>query len=69
MCLLAPFIVQNFKKNSSSGSRVMKMRNFCAQNGPFPQMGIFFPEILLMNIVSFIDAYLDAKKKIQISIY
>ena len=40
--LLAPFIVQNLKKNSSSGSRVMRMRNFWAQNGPFPQMRIFF---------------------------
>ena len=40
--LLALFIVQNLKKNSSSGSRVMRMRNFWAQNGPFPQMRIFF---------------------------
>ena len=39
--LLAPFIVQNLKKNSSSGSRVMRMRNFWAQNDPFPQMRIF----------------------------
>ena len=40
--LLVLFIVQNFKKNSSSGSRVMRMRNFLAQNDPFPQMRIFF---------------------------
>ena len=39
--LLALFIVQNLKKNSSSGSRVMRMRNFWAQNDPFPQMRIF----------------------------
>ena len=39
--LLALFIVKNFK-NSYSGSRVMRMRNFWAQNGPFPQMRIFF---------------------------
>ena len=40
--LLAPFIGQNLKKNSPSGSRVMKMCNFWLQNGPLPQMRIFF---------------------------
>ena len=40
--LLALFIVQNFKKNSSIGCRVTRMQNFWAQNGPFPQMTIFF---------------------------
>ena len=29
-------------KHFSSRSRVMRMRNFWAQNGPFPQMRIFF---------------------------
>ena len=38
--LLAPFIVQNLK-NSSSGSRVMRMCNFWAQNGPFPKWEFF----------------------------
>ena len=37
--LLAPF---KFLRNSSSGSRVMRMRKFWAQNGPFSQMIIFF---------------------------
>ena len=39
--LLAPFICK-ILKNSSSGSRVMRMHNFWAQNGSFPQMRIFF---------------------------
>ena len=65
--LLASFIVQNFKI-SSSGSRVMRMRNFWAQNGPFPQMRIF-SENLLMSLVSFIHAYLHVKNQSQILIY
>ena len=36
--LLAPFIGQNFKKTLP----VMRMRNFWAQNDPFPHMRIFF---------------------------
>ena len=46
----------------------MRMRNFWAQNGPFPQMRIF-SENLLMSLVSFIHAYLHAKNQIQILIY
>ena len=37
-----PFHWVKFQKNSSSGSRVMRMCNFWAQNSPFPQMRIFF---------------------------
>ena len=66
--LLAPFIVQNLKKNSFSGSRVMRMRNFWAQNGPLPQMKVF-SENVLMNLVSFIHAYLHAKNQSQVLIY
>ena len=40
--LLAPSIGQNLKKNSSCGSRVIRMCNFWAQNGQFPQMRNFF---------------------------
>ena len=46
----------------------MRMRNFWAQNGPFPQMRIF-SENLLMSLVSFIHAYLHAKNQSQIFIY
>ena len=46
----------------------MRMRNFWAQIGPFLQMRIF-SENLLMNLVSFIHAYLHAKNQSQILIY
>ena len=64
----SPFPCAQFKKNSSSRSRVMRMHNFWAQNGPFPQMRIF-SENLLMNHVSSIHAYLHAKNQSQILIY
>ena len=66
--LLAPFIVQNYKKNSSSRSRIMRMCNCLAQNGPFPQM-IIFSENLFMNLVSFIHVYLHGKYQSHILIY
>ena len=47
----------------------MRMRNFRAQNRPFPQMRILFSEKLLMNLVPFIHAYLHAKNQSQILIY
>ena len=40
--LLDPFNVQNIKRNSCSGFRVMRMHNFWVKNGPFSQMRIFF---------------------------
>ena len=46
----------------------MRMYNFWAQNGPFPQMR-FFSENLLMSLVSFIRAYLHAKNQSHILIY
>ena len=39
--LLAPLILQNLKKNLPADP-VMTICNFCAPNGPFPQMRIFF---------------------------
>ena len=65
---ISPFHCAKFLKNSSSGSRVMRMHNFWAQNGPFPQMRIF-SENLLISLVSFIHAYLHAKNQSQILIY
>ena len=56
------------KNSSCGGSRVMKMYNFWAQNGPFPQMRIF-SKTLLMSLVSFIHAYLHAKNQSQILIF
>ena len=46
----------------------MRMRNFWALNGSFPQMSTF-SENLLMSFVSFIHAYLHAKNQSQILIY
>ena len=39
----------------------MRMHNFWYQNGPFTQK-IIFSEDLLMSLLSFIHAYLHAKK-------
>ena len=66
--LLAPFIVQNFKKILPANP-VMRMHNFWAQNGPFPPNEIFFQKNLLMSLLSFINAYLHAKNQSLILIY
>ena len=65
---ISPFHCARFLKNSSSRSRVMRMCNFWAQNGPFPQIRIF-SENLWRNLVSFIHAYRHAKNQSQILIY
>ena len=65
---ISTFHCAKFQKNSSNGSRVMRMHNFLAQNGPFPQMRIF-SENLLMSLVSFIHAYLNPKNHSQILIH
>ena len=43
---ISPFHCAKFLKNSSNWSRVMRMHNFYAQNGPFPQMRIFSENLL-----------------------
>ena len=73
---ISTFYCAKFSKNSSSRSRVMRMCksrvtrmcNFWAQNGPFPQMRIV-SENLFTSLVSFIHAYLHARDQIQILIY
>ena len=65
---ISPFHSAKFKKKSSCRPRVMRMCSFLAQNGPFPQMTIF-SENLLMSLVSFIYANLNAKNQSQILIY
>ena len=62
------FHCAKFKKKFSSRSRVTRMCNLWAQNGPFPQMRIFW-ENLFMSFVSFIHDYLHAKNQSQILIY
>ena len=59
---IGPFHCIKFLKNSDSGSRVIRMRHIRVQNSPFAQMRVF-SENLLINLVSFIHAYLNAKKK------
>ena len=44
----------------------MRMRNFWAQNGPFPQMRI---QETLMSLVFFIHVYLHAKNQSQTLIH
>ena len=66
--LLALFTVQNFKKFFQQ-IQSYEVCNVWAQNGPFPQMRIFFSENLLMSLVSFIHTYLHAKNQILIFIY
>ena len=65
--LLAPFIVQNFKKILPVDQE-MRMHNFWAENGSFPQMR-FFSENLLIRFISFVHAYLHARNQSQILIY
>ena len=42
MWLFAPFIVQNYKKNFKSRSRVLRTQHFLAQKNPFTLNKIFF---------------------------
>ena len=65
---ISPFHCLKLFKKSSIRSWVMRMCNFCAQNGSFPQIRIF-SENLFMSLVSFIHAYLHAKNQSQILIY
>ena len=48
--LLALSIVQNFKKKSYSGLRVMRIHHFWAQNGPFAQIKSFFGKLLISAV-------------------
>ena len=62
--LLTPFHCAKLKKNSYSGSTVIRMYHFWAQNGPFAQMRIF-SENRLISLVPFFHAYLYAKNQGQ----
>ena len=65
---ISPFHCAEFEKNPFSGSRVMRICNFWAYNGPIAQMRILL-ENMLMDLVSFIHAYLHAKNQTQTLIY
>ena len=58
--LLAPFIVQNYKKILPADPELWR----CAFFGPR-----MFSKNLLMSLISFIHAYLHAKNQSQILIY
>ena len=66
--LLAPFIVQNFKKILPADPELWGCAIFGPKMAHFPKWE-FFSENLLMNLVSFIHPYLHAKNKSQILIY
>ena len=66
--LLAPFIVQNFKKILPADPELWGCAIFGPKMAHFPKWE-FFSENLLMNLVSFIHAYLHAKNQSQILIY
>ena len=60
--LLAPVIMQIFKKNINRGSRVLRMRHFWAQNGPFAQTRIFSEKLFINLFLSFIPNYIPKIK-------
>ena len=64
---IGPFHWAKFKKNSYSRSKVMRMRNFWAQNGPFPWMRIFLSKPV--NEPCFFHSYLSTCQKSKSNIY
>ena len=62
-----PFSLCTILKNSSSRSRVMRMCNVWAQNGPFPWMRIFFRKSL--NEPCFFHSYWSTCQKSKSDIY
>ena len=66
--LIEPFHCAKSFKKSYSGFRVMRMRRFWAQNGPFTQMRTFSENRLISLVVPFIHAYRHAKNQSQILI-
>ena len=66
--LLAPFIVQNFKKFFQQIQSYKDVQFFGPKMAPFLKWE-FFSEKMLLSLVSFIHAYLHAKNLSQILIY
>ena len=64
---IGPFHCVKCLKNSSSRYRIMKFHHFWSQNGPFAQMRIFSKNMLI-RLVPFIHAYLNAKNESKILI-
>ena len=66
--LLAPFIVQNFKRILPADPELWGCTIFGPKMDHFPKSE-FFSKNLLMSLVSFIHVYLLAKNQSQILIY
>ena len=64
---IGPFHWTIFLKNSYSGSRVLRMRHFWAQNGPFPRTRIFFRKPV--NEPFFFHSCLSTSQKSKSDIY
>ena len=64
-----PFIKQNFQKSFAVDPELWGCTIFGPKMVHFPKWEFFFSENLLMSLVSFIHAYLNAKNQSQILIY
>ena len=67
MYLLAPFILQNFNKNSQGQSRVMRMCYFRDQNGPFVMNKISFVQTIIITFIYLLTIFIvqNLKKFLQ----
>ena len=67
MYLLAPFILQNFFKNSQGQSRVMRMCHFHAQIGPFVMNKIFLVKTVIITFIYLLTIFImqNLKKFLQ----
>ena len=58
MCLLTPFIVQNYIKVFNSRSRVLRAQHFQAHNNPFTLNKIFFAKIININFICLLVTFI-----------
>ena len=67
MYLLAPFIMQYFKKNSQSRSRDMRMCHFRAQNNPFLLNKYFLVQTIIITFIHLLAIFTvqSLKKSLQ----
>ena len=61
--LLAPFILQNFKKNSQSQSRVMRMCHFRAQNIPICPEQNFLVQTIIISFIYLLALFIGQNLK------
>ena len=63
MYLLAPFILQNFKKHSYSRSGVMRMCHFRTQNDPFVMNKIFWVQTIIITLIYLLALFILQNSK------